>query len=153
MNTKELVLIVFSESFNKTVLLCVFLYAKQINTHLPPPTFCYIFSVTPSLGYVNTIEGDPISDLYQPPVVHCLREILQVIAVSNRSFKCFCSSMHSVMFCFLFFQTDEQGARCSFYARVIYQRPQVISLSLSVCSLPHLFPWPMNHLLEISDMP
>ncbi|XP_040607148.1 DNA repair-scaffolding protein isoform X3 [Mesocricetus auratus] len=75
--------------------------SEEINTHLPPPTFCYIFSVTPSLGYVNTIEGDPISDLYQPPVVHCLREILQ---------------------------TDEQGARCSFYARVIYQRPQVKNL-------------------------
>ncbi|XP_051046936.1 DNA repair-scaffolding protein isoform X2 [Phodopus roborovskii] len=73
----------------------------EIKTCLPPPTFCYIFSVHPSLGHVNTIEGDPVSELYQPPVVHCLREILQ---------------------------TDEQGTRCSFYARVIYQRPQLKNL-------------------------
>ncbi|XP_007648238.1 DNA repair-scaffolding protein isoform X3 [Cricetulus griseus] len=75
--------------------------SEEIKPCLPPPTFCYIFSVPPSLGRVNIIEGDPISELYQPPVVHCLREILQ---------------------------TDEQGARCSFYARVIYQRPQLNSL-------------------------
>ncbi|ERE75832.1 hypothetical protein H671_4g12329, partial [Cricetulus griseus] len=82
--------------FKKILILCV-----CIKPCLPPPTFCYIFSVPPSLGRVNIIEGDPISELYQPPVVHCLREILQ---------------------------TDEQGARCSFYARVIYQRPQLNSL-------------------------
>lgn len=72
--------------------------SEEIKTHLPPPFFCYIFSAYPSLGQIDAIEGDPISKLYQPPVVHCLREILQ---------------------------TDEHGTCCSFYARVIYQRPQL----------------------------
>ncbi|KAL6083714.1 hypothetical protein STEG23_014613, partial [Scotinomys teguina] len=75
--------------------------SEEKKSCLPPPTFCYIFSAHPSLGHVDTIEGDPISELYQPPVVHCLREILQ---------------------------TNEHGTRCSFYGRVIYQRPQLKSL-------------------------
>ncbi|XP_076404485.1 DNA repair-scaffolding protein isoform X8 [Peromyscus maniculatus bairdii] len=75
--------------------------SEEMKTCLPPPTFCYIFSVHPSLGHVDTIEGDPISELYRPPVVHCLREILQ---------------------------TDGHGTRCSFYGRVIYQRPQLKNL-------------------------
>ncbi|KAM6171418.1 DNA repair-scaffolding protein [Erethizon dorsatum] len=76
---------------------------KEVKTHLPPPAFCYIFSAHPSLEHIDIIEEDPISKLYQPPVLHCLREILQ---------------------------TDHVGARCSFYARVIYQRPQLKSLLL-----------------------
>nr|XP_048308401.1 DNA repair-scaffolding protein isoform X3 [Myodes glareolus] len=52
--------------------------SEEIKTCLPPPTFCYIFSAHPSLGHIDTIEGDPISELYQPPVVHCLQEILQL---------------------------------------------------------------------------
>ncbi|KAL1787269.1 DNA repair-scaffolding protein isoform X1 [Sigmodon hispidus] len=72
--------------------------SEEIKTCLPPPTFCYIFSAHPSLGHINTIEGDLISELYQPPAVHCLREILQ---------------------------TYEHGTRCSFYAKVIYQRTQL----------------------------
>ncbi|XP_052595909.1 DNA repair-scaffolding protein isoform X3 [Peromyscus californicus insignis] len=75
--------------------------SEEMKTCLPPPTFCYIFSVHPSLGHVDAIEGDPISELYRPPVVHCLREILQ---------------------------TDGHGTRCSFYGRVIYQRPQLKNL-------------------------
>ncbi|XP_038202336.1 DNA repair-scaffolding protein isoform X2 [Arvicola amphibius] len=72
--------------------------SEEIKTCLPPPTFCYIFSAYPSLGHIDTVEGDPISELYQPPVVHCLQEILQ---------------------------NDEHGTRCSFYAKVVYQRPQL----------------------------
>ncbi|XP_057620920.1 DNA repair-scaffolding protein isoform X1 [Chionomys nivalis] len=75
--------------------------SEEIKTCLPPPTFCYIFSAHPSLGHIDTIEGDPISELYQPPVVHCLQEILQ---------------------------NDEHGTRCSFYAKVVYQRPQLKNL-------------------------
>ncbi|XP_036052048.1 DNA repair-scaffolding protein isoform X2 [Onychomys torridus] len=75
--------------------------SKEMKTCLPPPTFCYIFSVHPGLGHIDTIEGDPISELYQPPVVHCLQEILQ---------------------------TGGHGTRCSFYGRVIYQRPQLKNL-------------------------
>ncbi|XP_047402241.1 DNA repair-scaffolding protein isoform X1 [Sciurus carolinensis] len=76
---------------------------EEVKTHLPPPSFCYILSAHPNLGQIDMIEGDPISKLYQPPVLLCLRDILQ---------------------------TDNLGARCSFYARVIYQRPQLKSLLL-----------------------
>ncbi|XP_033616630.1 DNA repair-scaffolding protein [Fukomys damarensis] len=76
---------------------------KEVRTHLPPPAFCYIFSAHPSLEHIDIIEEDPMSKLYQPPVLHSLREILQ---------------------------TDHLGVRCSFYARVIYQRPQMKSLLL-----------------------
>uniref|UniRef100_A0A8C9PU71 Scaffold protein involved in DNA repair n=1 Tax=Spermophilus dauricus TaxID=99837 RepID=A0A8C9PU71_SPEDA len=75
----------------------------QVKSHLPPPSFCYVLSVHPNLGQIDMIEGDSISKLHQPPILHCLRDILQ---------------------------TDNLGARCSFYARVIYQRPQLKSLLL-----------------------
>ncbi|XP_052013826.1 DNA repair-scaffolding protein isoform X2 [Apodemus sylvaticus] len=50
----------------------------ETKTYLPPPIFCYIFSAHPSLGQMDAIEGDHISKLYQPPVVRCLKEILQL---------------------------------------------------------------------------
>ncbi|XP_013375657.1 PREDICTED: DNA repair-scaffolding protein isoform X1 [Chinchilla lanigera] len=76
---------------------------REVETPLPPPAFCYIFSARPSLEHIDIIEEDSVSKLYQPPVLHYLGEILQ---------------------------TDHLGARCSFYARVIYQRPQLKSLLL-----------------------
>ncbi|XP_066122190.1 DNA repair-scaffolding protein isoform X1 [Saccopteryx bilineata] len=69
---------------------------EELKTHLPPPSFCYILTAHPYMGQVDIIEEDPISKLYQPPIPRFLREILQ---------------------------TDDLGTRCSFYARVIYQRP------------------------------
>ncbi|XP_036119805.1 DNA repair-scaffolding protein [Molossus molossus] len=76
------------------------LACEEVKTHLPPPSFCYILTARPGLGRIDVIE-DPISKLYQPPVPRFLREILQ---------------------------TDGPGTRCSFYARVIYQRPLLSSL-------------------------
>ncbi|XP_074242740.1 DNA repair-scaffolding protein isoform X6 [Saimiri boliviensis] len=76
---------------------------EEIKTHLPPPALCYILTAQPSLGQIDIIDGDPISNLYQPPVTRCLRDI---------------------------FQMNDLGTRCSFYARVIYQRPQLKSLLL-----------------------
>nr|XP_019572358.1 PREDICTED: DNA repair-scaffolding protein isoform X1 [Rhinolophus sinicus] len=76
---------------------------EEVKTQLPPPGFCYILTAHPNLGQINIIEEDPISKLYQPPIPRFLREILQ---------------------------TDDIGIRCSFYARVIYQRPQLNSLLL-----------------------
>ncbi|KAG8508977.1 DNA repair-scaffolding protein, partial [Galemys pyrenaicus] len=73
-----------------------------VKAHLPFPSFCYILTVHPSLGHIDIIE-DPISNLYQPPVPHLLREILQTVDLSTR---------------------------CSFYARVIYQRSKLNSLLL-----------------------
>ncbi|XP_059972472.1 DNA repair-scaffolding protein isoform X2 [Mesoplodon densirostris] len=77
--------------------------ASEEKTHLPPPSFCYILTAHPNLGQIDAIEEDSISKLYQPPIPRFLREILQ---------------------------TDGPSTRCSFYARVIYQRPQVNSLLL-----------------------
>ncbi|XP_029078898.1 DNA repair-scaffolding protein isoform X3 [Monodon monoceros] len=74
--------------------------AFEEKTHLPPPSFCYILTAHPNLGQIDAIEEDSISKLYQPPIPRSLREILQ---------------------------TDGPCTRCSFYARVIYQRPQVNS--------------------------
>ncbi|TEA10144.1 hypothetical protein DBR06_SOUSAS6210001, partial [Sousa chinensis] len=74
--------------------------AFEEKTHLPPPSFCYVLTAHPNLGQIDAIEEDSISKLYQPPIPRCLREILQ---------------------------TDGPCTRCSFYARVIYQRPQVNS--------------------------
>uniref|UniRef100_A0A8C0E919 DNA repair-scaffolding protein n=1 Tax=Balaenoptera musculus TaxID=9771 RepID=A0A8C0E919_BALMU len=77
--------------------------AFEEKTHLPPASFCYILTAHPNLGQIDAIEEDSISKLYQPPIPRFLREILQ---------------------------TDGPCTRCSFYARVIYQRPQVNSLLL-----------------------
>lgn len=74
-----------------------------VKTYLPPPAFCYILSSHHSLEQIDVIDGATVSKLYQPPALHCLREILQ---------------------------TGENGIRYSFYARVIYQRPQLKNLLL-----------------------
>nr|XP_024653394.1 DNA repair-scaffolding protein isoform X7 [Macaca nemestrina] len=76
---------------------------EEIKTHLPPPALCYILTAHPNLGQIDIIDGDPIYKLYQPPVTRCLRDIIQM---------------------------NDLGTRCSFYARVIYQRPQLKSLLL-----------------------
>ncbi|XP_049709460.1 DNA repair-scaffolding protein isoform X1 [Elephas maximus indicus] len=73
---------------------------EEVQADLPPPTFCYLLTAHPNLGQIDVIEEDPISKLYQPPVSHCLKEILQAGGL---------------------------GTRCTFYARVIYQRLQVRS--------------------------
>uniref|UniRef100_A0A452TWK6 Scaffold protein involved in DNA repair n=1 Tax=Ursus maritimus TaxID=29073 RepID=A0A452TWK6_URSMA len=74
---------------------------EEVKTPVPPPSFCYILTAHPNGGQIDIIEEDPISKLYQPPVPRFLREILQ---------------------------TNDLSTRCSFYARVIYQRPQLNSL-------------------------
>ncbi|XP_014388390.1 PREDICTED: DNA repair-scaffolding protein [Myotis brandtii] len=74
---------------------------EEANTPLPP-RFCYVLAAHPTLGQIDIIE-DPVSKLYQPPAPCSLREILQ---------------------------TGDLGTRCSFYARVIYQRPSLSSLLL-----------------------
>ncbi|XP_053064281.1 DNA repair-scaffolding protein isoform X2 [Acinonyx jubatus] len=78
---------------------------EEVETRVPPPSFCYILSAHPSVGRIDVIEEDRISKLYQPPVTRFLREILQ---------------------------TDDHSTRCSFYARVIYQRSQQREIWLMV---------------------
>ncbi|XP_058131495.1 DNA repair-scaffolding protein isoform X1 [Dasypus novemcinctus] len=73
---------------------------EEVKTELPPPSFCYILTAHPHLGRIDTMEEDPISELYQPAVPRCLREILQA---------------------------NDVGTRCSFHAQVIHHRPQLRS--------------------------
>ncbi|KAM9690140.1 DNA repair-scaffolding protein isoform 2-T2 [Dama dama] len=77
--------------------------AFEEKTHLPPPSFCYILSAHPDVGQIDVIEDNPVVELYQPPTPRFLKEILQ---------------------------TDGVCTHCSFYARVIYRRPQANSLPL-----------------------
>ncbi|XP_016046227.2 DNA repair-scaffolding protein isoform X1 [Erinaceus europaeus] len=79
-----------------------YLVCGEENTHLPPPSFCYILTTHPDLGRIDVTE-DPISKFYQPPVTRSLRDVLQTV---------------------------HPGTRCCFYAQVIYQRPQLSSLLL-----------------------
>ncbi|XP_044101568.1 DNA repair-scaffolding protein isoform X4 [Neovison vison] len=78
---------------------------EEVKNHMPPPSFCYILTAHPNVGQIDIIEEDPISKLYQPPVTRFLKEILQ---------------------------TSDLSTRCSFYARVIYQRPQQREIWLMV---------------------
>ncbi|XP_043363824.1 DNA repair-scaffolding protein isoform X5 [Dermochelys coriacea] len=71
---------------------------EAIKTNLPPPSFCYILTAQPDTRHVNVGEEGQISNLYLPPTVHSLKEILQV---------------------------GDFNQRCSFWAQVIYRRLQV----------------------------
>uniref|UniRef100_A0A8C3BG12 Scaffold protein involved in DNA repair n=1 Tax=Cairina moschata TaxID=8855 RepID=A0A8C3BG12_CAIMO len=68
---------------------------EMMTTNLPPPSFCYILTVQSGEIHVEVDEEEQISNLYQPPAVHGLKEILQI---------------------------DGCNERCSFWARVLYLR-------------------------------
>ncbi|XP_014112410.1 PREDICTED: DNA repair-scaffolding protein isoform X2 [Pseudopodoces humilis] len=71
--------------------------SEMMTTNLPPPSFCYILTVQSGEIHVEVDEEEQISNLYQPPAVHGLKEILRI---------------------------DGCNERCSFWARVLYQRLQ-----------------------------
>ncbi|KAM6281385.1 DNA repair-scaffolding protein isoform 2-T3 [Porphyrio hochstetteri] len=71
--------------------------SEMTTTNLPPPSFCYILTVHSGERHVEVDEEEQISNLYQPPAVHGLKEILQI---------------------------DGCNERCSFWARVLYLRLQ-----------------------------
>ncbi|XP_014792369.1 PREDICTED: DNA repair-scaffolding protein [Calidris pugnax] len=71
--------------------------SDMMTTNLPPPSFCYILTVQSGEMHVEVDEEEQISNLYQPPAVHRLKEILQI---------------------------DGCNERCSFWARVLYLRLQ-----------------------------
>ncbi|KFP75685.1 DNA repair-scaffolding protein, partial [Acanthisitta chloris] len=71
--------------------------AEMMTTNLPPPSFCYILTVQSGETHVEVDEEEQISNLYQPPAVHGLKEILRI---------------------------DGCNARCSFWAQVLYLRLQ-----------------------------
>ncbi|NWI92847.1 SPIDR protein, partial [Pitta sordida] len=71
--------------------------SELITTNLPPPSFCYILTVPSGEVHVEVDEEEQISNLYRPPTVRGLKEILQV---------------------------DGSNERCSFWAQVLYLRLQ-----------------------------
>ncbi|XP_053105029.1 DNA repair-scaffolding protein isoform X2 [Hemicordylus capensis] len=76
----------------------------HVTANLPPPGFCYILAAHPEQRHIEADETEQISNLYFPPVVHNLKEILQ---------------MRDLNQC------------CSFWAYVIYRRLQVTGSTLS----------------------
>ncbi|XP_053323872.1 DNA repair-scaffolding protein [Spea bombifrons] len=70
----------------------------QVQTNLPSPSFCYIFSVHHYEVDDSIRVEEQSSRFYLPPVVHNLEEILQVVGLNQR---------------------------CSFWVTVIYVRPEV----------------------------
>ncbi|NWH77883.1 SPIDR protein, partial [Piaya cayana] len=71
--------------------------SEMRTTELPPPSFCYILTVQSDEIHVEVDKEEQISNLYQPPAVHGLKEILQM---------------------------DGCNERCSFWAQVLYLRLQ-----------------------------
>ncbi|XP_075350720.1 DNA repair-scaffolding protein isoform X2 [Mycteria americana] len=71
--------------------------SEMMTTNLPPPSFCYILTLQSGEMHVEVDEEEQISNLYQPPAVRGLKEILQI---------------------------DGCNERCSFWARVLYLRLQ-----------------------------
>ncbi|XP_025958767.2 DNA repair-scaffolding protein isoform X4 [Dromaius novaehollandiae] len=71
--------------------------SEMMTTDLPPPSFCYILTVQSGEIQVKVDEEEQICNLYQPPAVRGLKEILQI---------------------------DSCNVRCSFWARVLYLRLQ-----------------------------
>ncbi|NXG80369.1 SPIDR protein, partial [Baryphthengus martii] len=71
--------------------------SEMMTANLPPPSFCYILTVQSGEIHVEVDEEEQISNLYQPPAVRGLKEILQV---------------------------DGCNERCSFWAQVLYLRLQ-----------------------------
>ncbi|NXR72875.1 SPIDR protein, partial [Pycnonotus jocosus] len=71
--------------------------SEMMTTNLPPPSFCYILTVQSGEIHVEVDEEEQISNLYQPPAVHGLKEILRI---------------------------DGCNERCSFWAQVLYRRLQ-----------------------------
>ncbi|NXD64404.1 SPIDR protein, partial [Eolophus roseicapillus] len=71
--------------------------SEMMTTNLAPPSFCYILTVQSGEIHVEVDEEEQISNLYQPPAVHGLKEILRM---------------------------DGCNERCSFWAQVLYLRLQ-----------------------------
>ncbi|NXY29140.1 SPIDR protein, partial [Pomatorhinus ruficollis] len=71
--------------------------SEMMTSNLPPPSFCYILTVQSGEIHVEVDEEEQISNLYQPPAVHGLKEILGI---------------------------DGCNERCSFWAQVLHRRLQ-----------------------------
>lgn len=79
-----------------------------MTTNLPPPSFCYILTVQSGEVHVEVDEEEQISNLYQPPAVRGLKEILQVVCfkspITNAFYHCI-SSCLIPCFCTIIFRS------------------------------------------------
>uniref|UniRef100_A0A663MFR3 Scaffold protein involved in DNA repair n=1 Tax=Athene cunicularia TaxID=194338 RepID=A0A663MFR3_ATHCN len=73
--------------------------SEMMTTNLPRPSFCYILTARSGEIHVEVDEEEQIANLYQPPAVHGLKQILQI---------------------------DGCNERCNFWAQVLYLKLQVI---------------------------
>ncbi|NXD75140.1 SPIDR protein, partial [Halcyon senegalensis] len=71
--------------------------SEMMTANLPPPSFCYILTVQSGEVHVEVDEEEESSNLYQPPAVCGLKDILQINGCNER---------------------------CSFWAQVLYLRLQ-----------------------------
>ncbi|XP_074675805.1 DNA repair-scaffolding protein isoform X2 [Strix aluco] len=71
--------------------------SEMMTTNLPRPSFCYILTARSGEVHVEVDEEEQIANLYQPPAVHGLKQILQI---------------------------DGCNERCNFWAQVLYLRLQ-----------------------------
>uniref|UniRef100_A0A8C8B8U9 Scaffold protein involved in DNA repair n=1 Tax=Otus sunia TaxID=257818 RepID=A0A8C8B8U9_9STRI len=71
--------------------------SEMMTTDLPRPSFCYILTARSGEVHVEVDEEEQIANLYQPPAVHGLQQILQI---------------------------DGCNERCNFWAQVLYLRLQ-----------------------------
>ncbi|XP_043819186.1 DNA repair-scaffolding protein isoform X2 [Dromiciops gliroides] len=74
---------------------------EEMKADQKPPSFCYILTACPEPGEVGINVENTISNLYRPPAIHSLKDLLKEGGLG--------------------------GHRCSFHARVIYQRLQLKS--------------------------
>ncbi|KAG9478936.1 hypothetical protein GDO78_012547 [Eleutherodactylus coqui] len=72
----------------------------QVRDNLPAPSFCYILAMRHEKSRDNIKQAHVATDLYLPPVIHSLEEILQMAALNQR---------------------------CSFWATVIYMKSETQS--------------------------
>lgn len=102
-----------------------------MTTNLPPPSFCYILTAQSGEIDVQVDEEEPVSNLYQPPAVRGLKDILQVICFTSQVTNALYHWISGIIFVsfpgfVLFFQIHGCNERCSFWAQVLYLRLQVM---------------------------
>ncbi|XP_029447103.1 DNA repair-scaffolding protein isoform X3 [Rhinatrema bivittatum] len=61
---------------------------EQVKMTLPPPSFCYVLGAHSDQECVEVEEAVQVSDLYLPPIMQHLKEILQVVGLSHRCSFC-----------------------------------------------------------------
>ncbi|XP_075682381.1 DNA repair-scaffolding protein isoform X2 [Rhinoderma darwinii] len=74
---------------------------SQVPDNLPAPSFCYVLAMRHEKGDDNISQENAVADIYLPPVVHSLEEVLQATALSQR-----CTFWATVIYVKLEIQND-----------------------------------------------